>query len=229
LTEVVTKAPNKIRVIIASNVPITGAGLEALLSAQPSLEVVGESEFGNAFEEVHRWRPHVVVVHCAAHHHADALKLAQALRKEDPPPAVVVLTVSAEDAYVRSFLMAGASGYVLANSHPCDLVAAITQAARGGTFLDPSLSDSIVRMLVHRPLAAGDNGGVESLLSERERQVLRLIALGHTHQEIANTLSVSAKTVDTYRTRIAEKTNLRTRAEIVRYAMALGLMDVGND
>ncbi|MGH9641157.1 MAG: LuxR C-terminal-related transcriptional regulator [Terriglobales bacterium] len=219
---------SRIAVFVASDQPIARVALSAWLRVQPSCDVAAEAGLENAPEHIRRCRPQVVLLHCADSY-AAPLNLTQRIRNEFPTIAIVVVAHSAEQAYVRSVLLAGASGYVLERGDPSDLVTAIAKAARGSTFLDPSLSDELVQMVVQRQLRLRDNSSMLCFLSEREEQVLRHVALGYTHKEIAALLSLSAKTVNTYRSRILEKTNLRSRAELVRYAMSIGLLSEPSD
>jgi two-component system, NarL family, response regulator NreC len=218
----------RITIILASDLPIARAALRSWLCAQPTIKVATEVGLDNALEHIRKYRPQVVVLHFGESN-AAALKLTQRIRKEIPSTAIVVVTYSAEQAYVRSMLMAGATGYVLLHGDPDDLLTAIWKASRGSSYLDPLLSDELIQMLAQRPTRPRDNSTMLCFLSEREEQVLKHIAFGHTHKEIADLLSLSEKTVDRYRARILEKTNLRTRAEIVHYAIALGMFSALTD
>ncbi len=214
--------PCSVRIIVASDQPIARAALRCLLSAQATIDVTAEVGFEDALEHIRTQLPQVLVLHFGRSDSA-VLKLIQRVRKEVPSTAIVALTYTAEQAYVRPVLMAGAAGYVLVGSQPDDLLKAIRQASRGCSYLDPLLSDEVLQMLTQRPGRSSDHDRMLAPLSEREEQVLKQIALGYTHKEIAGLLSISEKTVDTYRARILQKTKLRSRAEIVRYAIALGL------
>ena len=137
---------------------------------------------------------------------------------------VLVLSMHDDPAYLRSVLASGASGYVSKRAIDTELLAAIRAVHRGGVFIDPSLAHVFVRDVLDKPATADGPSRSLKILSERERQVLGLVAQGYGTQEIAKQLLVSAKTVETYRARIAEKLGLRTRNEIVRFAIQMGLL-----
>ncbi len=141
-----------------------------------------------------------------------------------PDTRVLILTMHDDPAYLRSVLAAGASGYVLKRAVDTELLAAIRAVHRGGMFIDPSLTHVFVQDALDK--AATGDLALRSLniLSDRERQVLGLVAQGYGSQEIAKQILVSVKTVETYRARIAEKLGLRTRNEIVRFALQMGLL-----
>ena len=137
---------------------------------------------------------------------------------------VLVLTMHDDPAYLRSVLAAGAAGYLLKRTVDAELLAAIRAVHRGGIYVDPSLANILVQdVLAKRGTQARSKRPV-NILSEREQQVLKFVAQGYSSQEIAKRIFVSVKTVETYRARIAEKLGLRTRREVVRYAIRMGLL-----
>jgi two-component system response regulator NreC len=144
------------------------------------------------------------------------------IAKECQQTRVVVLTMLDDAAYLRSALAAGASGYVLKRSVDSDLLTAIRAVHRGGVFIDPSLADTLIQDVVP---ARANRRRKPTLLSDRELQVLRLIASGYTSRQIAAQIFVSAKTVETYRSRLLEKLALKTRSDLVRYAVQMGLLN----
>ena len=137
---------------------------------------------------------------------------------------VLVLTMHDDPAYLRSVLAAGASGYVLKRSVDAELLAAIRAVHRGGTFVDPSLANVLVQDLVAKKGAKSRRTRPVNILSGRELQVLKLVARGYSSQQIAKQILVGVKTVETYRSRLAEKLGLRTRSEVVRFAVQMGLL-----
>jgi DNA-binding NarL/FixJ family response regulator len=145
------------------------------------------------------------------------------IRRECPRARVLALTMHDDPAYLRSMLAAGGSGYLLKQSAATELLAAIRSTHRGETVLAPALAGSVVaEVLGRKARRAGIVPG--GTLSDREREVLRLVAQGHTNQQVAERLALSVKTVETYRARLMEKLGLRTRADLVRYALSTGLL-----
>jgi two-component system response regulator NreC len=134
---------------------------------------------------------------------------------------VLVLTMHDDPAYLRSVLAAGASGYVLKRSVDADLLAAIRAVHRGGTFVDPSLAGVIVQDALGKK---SRKARPASILSERELQVLRLVARGYSSRQIASQILVGVKTVETYRSRLSQKLGLKTRSDVVRFAVQMGLL-----
>jgi DNA-binding NarL/FixJ family response regulator len=150
------------------------------------------------------------------------IKAIERIRHAVPATRVLVLTMHDVPAYLRASLAAGASGYVVKRSADSDLLAAIRDVHRGRTVLDPSLSARVAHGSLRRRGAA-TTATSTALLSQREREVLELVAQGFTNQQIADHLGLSVKTVETYRARLVEKLGLQSRAELVRYALDSGL------
>jgi len=142
------------------------------------------------------------------------------LLHEQPQAKVLILSMQDDPHYIREAFAAGAVGYVLKEAADAELVSAVREVARGGSYVDPALG---ARMAVADAAAA--QAAVEDPLSDREREVLRLLALGHTNQEIAQMLYISVRTAETHRAHIMQKLGLDTRAELVRYALAQGLLN----
>lgn len=197
-------------------------GLKSLVNAQPDMHVVGEADNGDA-----AWRsacvivPDVVVMDVSMPEMSGA-EATERLRRECPRVKVLALTVFENKGYLRQMLDAGASGYVLKRAVTDELVRAIRTVAAGGSYVDPTLAGSLVSSYFNQDTTEGHAPAVE--LSERESQVLRLIAWGYSNKEIGWKLNISAKTVDTYKLRLMEKLNLRSRTDIVRYALRQGLL-----
>ena len=148
------------------------------------------------------------------------LEIIPQLLKESPDAKVLVLSMQDEPRYVREAFEAGASGYVLKEAADSDLVAAIREIAGGGRYVHPELGARLIAAETEERKRAD-----EDPLSDREREVLRLLALGHTNQEIAKELFISVRTAETHRAHIMQKLGLASRAELVRYAMAQGLLE----
>jgi two-component system response regulator NreC len=216
----------KISILIADDHAILRAGLRMLINAQPDMEVVSEATDGHEALRQARARPPDVALMDITMPKTSGLQALEQLRQACPHTRTVVLTMHDDPAYARSVLAAGGSGYVVKRAADSDLLAAIRAVHRGRTFVDPTLAGSLVQDLLGRPAAAGvaDRGVARSLLSPREREVLRLLAQGYTNQQAATWIMVSVKTVETYRARIAQKLGLHSRAELTRYALESGLL-----
>jgi DNA-binding NarL/FixJ family response regulator len=211
-----------ITILLADDHGIVRAGLRALLDAQPDMTVVGEADTGAlAVALTRELEPRVVVTDLSMPEGGlDAIRQITALGL---PARILVLTVHAEERYLLPVLEAGGSGYVRKASAHTDLLNAIRTVARGEVFLDPAATTTLLRGYLGR-VGAGKETDFGEVLSERERDVVRLTAEGHTAQQAAELLSVSPKTVETYRYRAMQKLGLTTRAELVRYALRAGLL-----
>jgi len=207
----------KIRVLIVDDHGILRAGLRTFLNLQPDMEVVGEAAEGlEAVEKVKRLEPDVVLMDISLPG-MEGLEVAKKLKKTHPDVKVLILTMHEDRRYLYSALKAGASGYVVKRAADTELIDAIRAAYRGDVFLHPSMAKIVAEDYV-------EQAGMEKGLSDREREVLRLIAEGRTYKEMAKLLAMSVKTIETYRERIKEKLSLNTRAELVRYALEKGLL-----
>jgi two-component system response regulator NreC len=216
----------EIRILIADDHAILRAGLKMLINAQADMEVVSEASDGDgAIQAARDSCPHVALLDLTMPG-SGGMGALEEITRCCPDTRVLVLSMHDDPAYLRSVLAAGASGYVLKRAVDTELLAAIRAVHRGGVFVDPSLAHVFVQDALDKAAARGGVQRSMNLLSERERQVLGLVAQGYGSQEIAKQILVSVKTVETYRARIAEKLGLRTRNEIVRFAMQTGLMTV---
>ena len=216
---------SKIRVMIADDHAILRSGLRLLVNAQADMEVVSEAPDGEqAIQAARETKPDVALMDLTMPR-TGGMRALQEIVRTCRETRVLVLTMHDDPAYLRSVLAAGASGYVLKRSADSDLLAAIRAVHRGGTFVDPSLADVLVEdALGGTKSAKGRRTGLANILSDRELQVLRLVARGHSNQQIANQISVGVKTVETYRSRLAQKLGLRTRSDMVRFAVQMGLL-----
>jgi DNA-binding NarL/FixJ family response regulator len=189
-----------------------------LLNAQPDMQVVGEAASAReALEMVLKSTPDVMTLDLSMPG-GSSVKVIERLRDEGSHTRVVVLTMHDDAAYLRTVLAAGASGYIVKTAADAELLTAIRAVARGRTFINLDLPETNA--------APGGETSSISPLSQREREVLASLAQGHTNQETADRLYLSVKTVETYRARIAEKLGLRSRADIVRYAMGTGVLKI---
>ncbi|HLN27946.1 MAG TPA: response regulator transcription factor [Gemmataceae bacterium] len=213
-------ALTKLRVFLADDHAVVREGLKALVNAQPDMEVSGEAADGRSvYQQVQQLQPDVVIMDVSMPEMNGALATEQ-LKQARPRVKVLALTVHEDKGYLRQLLEAGASGYMLKRAAAEELIRAIRTVAAGGIYLDPTLAGKVVGSFVRNPTGKGGSEGIE--LSERETEVLRLIAAGHSNKEIAGRLNLSVKTVETYKARSMEKLGLRGRAEIVRYALQHG-------
>jgi two-component system response regulator NreC len=204
-----------IRVVLVDDHAVVRAGLRLLLDGEADIEVVGEAgDAREAIFEVREKRPDVVLTDVVMPGQS-GIEVTPALLQESPETKVLVLSMQDDPRYVREAFAAGASGYVLKEAADTELVAAVREVADGGSYVNPELGARLVAADVKaRAEAEADP------LTDREREVLRLLALGHTNQEIANQLFISVRTAETHRAHIMKKLGLASRAELVRYAQS---------
>jgi DNA-binding NarL/FixJ family response regulator len=208
-----------ISVVVVDDHAVVRSGLRMLLDAEDDLEVVGEA--GNtrdAIFEVRARKPDVVLLDVVMPGES-GIDVLPKLLKESPETKVLVLSMQDDPSYVREAFAAGASGYVLKEAADAEVVGAVREAAAGRQYVHPTLGARLVAAEAEARAAAEADP-----LSEREREVLRLLALGHTNQEIAKLLYISVRTAETHRAHIMQKLGLSTRAEVVRYALAHDLI-----
>jgi two-component system, NarL family, response regulator NreC len=205
-----------ITIVLADDHTVVRSALRLLLDAEPDFEVVAEAgDVDSAVRYVRGHKPTVLILDLNMPGRS-SLDAVPDLRAASPETEIVVLTMQNEPAFARRALQAGVRGYVLKEAADAELVQAVRSAAAGDTYLQPALGAR---------LAAGDGSGDGDELSERERDVLRLIALGHTNAEVAERLYISIRTVESHRAHIQQKLSLSSRAELVRYALERGLIE----
>ena len=213
-----------IRVLIVDDHAVVRAGLRLLLDAEEDIETVGEAgDAREAIFEARSTKPDVVLMDVVLGGKS-GIEVTPELLHEQPDAKVLILSMQDDPRYVREAFSAGACGYVLKEAADAELVSAVREVARGGRYVDPGLG---ARMAAADAAAA--QAADEDPLSDREREVLRLLALGHTNQEIAEMLYISVRTAETHRAHIMRKLGLDTRAELVRYALAQGLLNESPD
>jgi DNA-binding NarL/FixJ family response regulator len=209
-----------IRVLIVDDHAVVRAGLRLLIDAEADMETAGEAGTArDAVFESRSLKPDVILMDVVMPDQT-GIEVVPTLLHERPETRVLVLSMQDDPRYVREAFSAGATGYVLKEAADTELVAAIREVARGGRYVHPELGARLVAAETEAARRAD-----EDPLSEREREVLRLLALGHTNQEIAKQLYISVRTAETHRAHIMQKLHLTTRAELVRYAIAQGLLD----
>lgn len=214
---------SKLRIFIADDHAVLRDGLKALVNAEPDMEVVGEADNGRlAWQRAKQLQPDVVVMDVSMPEMSGA-QATQRLKEACPNIKVLALTAHEDKAYLRHLLAAGASGFVLKRAATEDLIQAIHAVAQQDNYIDPRLAGKVLTGLIGQP--APKEGSQDPELSEREAEVLRLIAWGYSNKEIAAQLNISVKTVETYKGRLTEKLQLRSRTQIVRYAVRQGWLN----
>jgi DNA-binding NarL/FixJ family response regulator len=216
-----------LRVVLADDHAVVREGLKALVNAQPDMCVVGEAADGEAAWRVAReLRPDVLVMDLSMPLLGGAEATVR-VRRDCPEVKVLALTVHEERLYLTQLLRAGASGYVLKRAASLELVRAVRTVAAGGTYIDPSIAGT----LVEGYLESNESAELppNDVLSDREREVLMRITQGFSNKEIAAALALSVKTVETYKARVSEKLELRSRVDMVRYAARQGWLSTPTD
>jgi two-component system response regulator NreC len=208
------------RVLIVDDHAVVRTGLRLVLEGADGIEPVGEA--GNARDaifEARATRPDVILLDVVMPDRS-GLEIIPQLLEENPGARILVLSMQDDPRYVREAFAAGASGYVLKEAADSDVVAAVREVAEGRRYVDPELGARLIAAEGEERRRAEENP-----LSERENEVLRLLALGHTNQEIATQLFISVRTAETHRAHIMQKLRLSSRAELVRYALQRGLLE----
>jgi two-component system, NarL family, response regulator NreC len=209
-----------IRVLIVDDHAVVRSGLRRVLEAEDDIEVVGEAgDMRGAVFEARAQKPDVVLMDVVMPG-PTGIEATPAVLKEAPEARVLVLSMQDDPRYVREAFSAGASGYVLKEAADAEVVDAVREVSGGGRYVHPALGARLVAAEAEERARAD-----EDPLSDREREVLRLLALGHTNQEIAEMLYLSVRTVETHRAHIMQKLRLSTRAELVRYAIDQGFLE----
>jgi DNA-binding NarL/FixJ family response regulator len=216
----------KIRILLVDHQTLVRAGLRILLEAEPDMQVVGEAPNSPvALAQARETIPDVVLLEIGLPG-ISGLKVIEQLRHQCPLTRVLVLSVYADAASVRSALAAGSSAYVTKHAAPADLLTAIRSVAQGHPFVDPTVADPLLhdRLETWASPQATAAGRARSLLSPREREVLIQLGQGYTNRQIAEQINVSVKSVETYRARIGQKLELHSRVDLIRYVHASGLL-----
>jgi DNA-binding NarL/FixJ family response regulator len=211
--------PARLRVFIADDHPVVLAGVRSLLSGDPGVEIVGEARDGEtALRMAIELKPAIMVLDLSMPG-LNGVEVARQLLAEFPDCKVIVLTVHEDRSYLRKLIEVGAVGYVLKRSVAEDLLRAIHAVAAGGIYLDPSIAAHAIDRTPSKPSEAAV-GGAD--LSEREVEVLRLTAVGHSNKAIAGILQISVKSIETYKARAMDKLGFHSRVELVGYAVERG-------
>jgi two-component system response regulator NreC len=216
----------EISVILADDHTVLRSGLKLLLEQSSGIAVIGEADDGlNAVNLADQLQPDVVLLDLSMPG-LSGLEALEMIGKVSPESRVLVLTMHDDESYLRKALGAGAAGFILKKAADAELISAIRAVARGEVYVHSAMTRELLESLVtSNNLAEKSKNDAWEKLSRREQEVLRLVSLGHTNAEIAEQLSLSVKTVETYRARGMEKLGLRSRAALVKYALSRGLLE----
>jgi DNA-binding NarL/FixJ family response regulator len=212
----------KLKIFLADDHPILRDGLRVLIDAQPDMEVVGEAADGpSVVESVVQLQPDIAVMDVSMPRMSGTAATEQ-IKKSAPNVRILALSAHEDRGYLRQMLSAGAAGYVVKRTAAEDLIRAIRCVAKGEIYLDPAIAGSVVADIVR---TRSDRVPAAVALSERETEVLTMIARGEPVKQIASKINVSARTVETYKTRAMEKLGLRSRADVIRFAIEHGWLN----
>jgi DNA-binding NarL/FixJ family response regulator len=215
----------KIKIVIADDHTIFRQGLRMLLAQEDDMEVVGEAADGiEALELAKKYNPDVILLDIAMPN-MDGVKVAGTIKKTFPQIKIIVLTSYSDDQFLFEFLKLGVSGFVLKDSASQELIYSIRKSNEGMVFFDPSVSKKVMEKFTQ--VSGGKSDFVNyGKLSDREKEVLRLVAEGCATKEVAEKLYISPKTVENHRANIMKKLNIRDRTGLTKYALRLGLIDL---
>ncbi|GIO52909.1 response regulator [Paenibacillus cellulositrophicus] len=213
-----------INIIIVDDHAMVRSGLRMLLSAAPDIEVAAEASEGDeGIRMALEHQPNVVLMDLSMPHGKDGLTAATELKQQLPDVAVLILTMHDDDEYLFRAIHAGAAGYVLKSAPHEELLTAIRTVAGGDAYLYPTATKRLMNEYVEQ-MRRGESTDLFDGLSEREKEVLSLTAMGYANKEIAEQLVISVKTVETHKSNLMEKLGLKTRPELIKYAMKKGLL-----
>ncbi|WP_272885650.1 response regulator [Fictibacillus marinisediminis] len=215
-----------INILLIDDHAVVRRGLTMLLNAHPNMEVVGEASEGNeGIQKALEHKPDVVIMDLSMPHGKDGLSATSELKKLLPQCVILILTMHDDEEYLFRVIQAGASGCILKSAPHEELIAAIQSVYSGNAYLNPSAT----KRLMEEYLSNVKSGASDSysLLSDREKEVLTLIAKGYSNKEIAEQLIISVKTVETHKGNVMEKLQMKTRPELVAYALKKGLLGYG--
>jgi two-component system, NarL family, response regulator NreC len=211
-----------VTVLLADDHPIIRQGLLRLLEAEPDIKVVGEASDGlQAVQLAEKWKPKVLVIDMMMPG-LNGLEVLRQVKKRSPSTLNIVLSMQSADAYVVEALKCGASGYILKDSGPGEVLIAVRQVLQGQRFLSPKLSERLIDAYIH----TSDKSVVDpyETLTNREREVLQLASEGLTTPEIARRLSISPRTAELHRGRMMSKLGLHSQTDLIRYALNRGIL-----
>jgi DNA-binding NarL/FixJ family response regulator len=209
-----------LRILLADDHAVVRQGLKLLIDSQPDMAVVGEAADGNGvLEQARTLNPDIIVMDISMPG-MNGLIATRTVKRMQPRVAIVALTRHDDETYLEELLRSGASGYVLKQSTPTEFLRAIRAVAAGGVYLDPAMSSRVADGLLAKSTAVSSQP--RAATSERESEVLRLIAVGHSNKEVATQLKISVKTVEVHKANAMRKLGLTGRVDIVRYGVLQG-------
>ncbi len=213
-----------VNVLLADDHPIIRQGLLRLLEAEPDMKVVGEASDGlQAVQLAEKLKPTVLVLDMMMPG-LNGLEVLRQVSKRSPGTLNIVLSMQSADAYVVEALKSGASGYILKDSGPGEVVLAVRQVLQGQRFLSPTLSEKLIDAYIHT--AEKSTADLYETLTDREREVLQMASEGLTNAEMAKRLSLSPRTVELHRSRMMNKLGLHNQTELIRYALKRGILPI---
>ena len=216
---------SKIKVLLADDHTIVRKGIRSLLDDEPNIEVVGEAEDGHeTLEKVDSRNPDIVLMDSTMPV-LNGLEATRQIKKRFPSVKVLVLTMHTNEAYIFQFLQAGASGYLVKQTAPQELLMAIQAVHRGESFLSPVISQTVIKEYIRHVKETGVEDNYEKL-TDREREILQLITEGFSNREIADKLVISLKTVNVHRTNLMNKLNIHSVTELTKYAIRRGIISL---
>jgi two-component system, NarL family, response regulator NreC len=217
---------NPIRILLADDHAVLRSGLKLLLNGRSDMTVVGEAADGVVLLDlIQETNPDIILLDLTMPR-LGGLDVLPLLRRQAPQARVLILTMHDDESYLRQALAAGASGYVLKQAADVELLSAIQAVMRGDVYVHSAMTRALLDEVVPNQASGSGDEALDRWagLSDREQDVLRMVALGHTNREIGDTLGLSVKTIDTYRARGMEKLGLSSRAALVRFALANNLL-----
>jgi len=213
------------KILLVDDHSVVRMGLSMLLNSQPDLEVIGEASEGNeAIQKAEELHPDVILMDLSMPHGKDGLSATLELKKLHPKISILILTMHDDEEYLFRAIQAGASGCVLKSAPHDELLQAIRSVASGSAYLYPTATKRLMEEYLEK-IKNGGNTDSFRLLSDREKEILTYIAKGYSNKEIAEQLIISVKTVETHKGNVMEKLGLKTRPELVKYAVKKGLLD----
>lgn len=213
-----------IRIILVDDHAVVRMGLKMLLNNHPKMEVVGEASEGNeGIEKARELQPDVIIMDLSMPHGKDGLSATTEIKKILPNVSILILTMHDEEEYLFRAIQAGAQGCILKSAPHDELIGAIESVYQGNAYLHPSATKRLMEEYLNG-MRSGEFDTIQ-LLSDREREVLTLIAKGYSNKEIGEKLTISVKTVETHKGNLMEKLQMKTRPELVAYALKKGLLD----
>ncbi|MNZ88184.1 Oxygen regulatory protein NreC [compost metagenome] len=214
-----------IKLLICDDHAMVRSGLATLLNGRHGIEVVGEASEGDeAIKMSQQLLPDVVLMDLSMPHGKDGMTATTELKKLLPDTAILILTMHDDDEYLFRAIQIGASGYILKNAPHDELISAIQQVADGNAYLYPTATKRLMSEYLVKMKQGGEAAGPYDTLSDREKEILGWIAKGYSNKEIAESLIISVKTVETHKSHLMEKLGLKTRPELIKFALKKGLL-----